>query len=240
MLARLDWITLEPKVIVDAGCATGEMSRRLHERYPGAQVMGVDSSSEMIAYAKQQTGGGITYHCNDAAVLSLPDQSADLVFANFLVPWHADVKALLHEWRRILRPQGLLMFTALGPDTLREWRAVWSEEVLPQLADMHDVGDELLRQGFVDPVLDVNHYTMTYGSPEKLVNELYVSGVLASPVTPDNLNGMEPAVGGRWPVTYEVVFAHTFVSAESEEISASEDGIVRVPLAHLRQRMRGR
>lgn len=236
MLARLDWMTLQPKVIVDAGCGTGELSARLQARYPSATVFAIDSSPEMIAHAKD-THGTPTYHCQAAETLPLADHSVDLLFANFLVPWHADVTLLLKEWRRVLREEGLLMLTALGPDTLKEGQGVWRDAVLPRLADMHDVGDGLVQAGFIDPVLDVNHYTLIYKNPEKLVHELGASGMLASPAE-NALKTPPPTEEGRWPVTYEVIYAHAFVPALKEEISPSEDGMVRIPLAHLRQRMR--
>jgi malonyl-CoA O-methyltransferase len=238
MLARLELMTIKPRVIVDAGCGTGEQSMRLHERYPQAEILAVDLSDAMIAYAKHREGRQsslLSYHHLDAASLPLPDQSADLVFANLLLPWHNEVKRLLQEWRRVLRPEGLLMLSALGPDTLRECPLV---SMLPQRVDMHEVGDALLQQGFADPVLDVNYYTMTYASKEKLSRELYESGMVAALPSVDDLAGLAVAEEGRWHLTYEVIFGHAFSPTQSEEVSPSPDGVVRIPLAHLRQRMR--
>ena len=86
--------------------------------------------------------------CADAEKLPLRNQTVDLIFANFLLPWHNDFTVLLREWKRVLRPDGLLMLTALGPDTLREWRGTFAEAHLPLLVDMHDIGDVLLQEGF--------------------------------------------------------------------------------------------
>jgi malonyl-CoA O-methyltransferase len=226
LLSRLDWMTLKPRVIVDMGCGTGEMSARLQARYPEAAVIALDLSMEMLQYAKHESNLSI---CSDAGCMPLRDQSVDLVFANFLFPWHADVKHLLKEWRRILRPDGIVMFTALGPDTLKEWRGVFANENIPIFIDMHDVGDWLLQEKFVDPIVDVNHYTLRYREQAKLYHELYASGMLFS--KPD-IEANENALA----VTYEIIFGHAFVPAESDEVSASEDGIVRIPLSHLRRR----
>lgn len=238
MLLRLEWMTLKPKVILDAGCGTGAVTAQLQKRYPDAQLIAIDHSPDMLAYAKAHCPN-LTYHCTDAAVLPLPDQSVDLVFANFLVPWHADITSLLREWKRVLREDGLLIFTALGPDTLKEWRGVLSEDVSPLLVDMHDVGDGLLQAGFMDPVLDVDHYTMTYRDQEKLLYELHASGMIGARLSCEKITTVPKTDEGTWPVTYEVIYAHAFVPVKRDEISASEDGVVRIPLAHLRQRMRG-
>jgi malonyl-CoA O-methyltransferase len=237
MLSRLDWMTLKPKVIVDVGSGIGEMSVRLQERYQDAHVISLDLSENMVSHAKQLTPT-LSCVCADAISLPLSNHSVDLLFANLLVPWQTDMESLLREWRRVLRPDGLLMFSALGPDTLKAWQPVLEQNVLPVFIDMHDVGDLMLQQKFADPVLDVNYYTMTYREQLHLFRELQATGMLH--IMPDLACTQDilPAEDGRWEATYEVVFAHAFVPAESEEISPSEDGIVRVPLSHLRSQLR--
>lgn len=234
MLSRLDWMTLKPEVIIDAGCGTGDMSAKLQARYPSAHLLPVDFSAPMIQHAKTHHPS-LPYLCAEAATLPLPTHSVDLIFANFLLPWHPDIPALLREWRRVLRPQGLLMFSAFGPDTLKEWQAIEEGEVLPQLLDMHDVGDLLLQQGFADPVLDVNYYTMSYRHQEKLLAELQATGMLANA---DPQHAPVPADDGQFTLTYEIVFAHAFAPEATEEVSPSSDGVVRVPLSQLRERLR--
>jgi malonyl-CoA O-methyltransferase len=239
IFSRLEWITLQPKVVLDAGCGTGELSARLQKHYPQAQIIALDSAKQMIEYAKAQTSQ-ISCMCADAGKLPLQDQSVDMIFANFLFSWHEDVKALLSEWRRVLRPDGLLIFTALGPDTFKEWRHVLDQDAIPVLADMHDIGDLMVELGFSDPVLDVDHYTMVYREQEQMLNELHATGMLLSHPEKINVNEMPPVEDGTWPVTFEIVFTHAFIPAESDELSASSDGIVRVPLSHLRKQLRSR
>ncbi|TAK75366.1 MAG: methyltransferase domain-containing protein, partial [Gammaproteobacteria bacterium] len=175
MLTRLDWMTLQPKTIVDIGCGTGGLSLQLQERYPEAKVIAIDITESMLRQAKSP----LTRLCADAVALPLKSQSVDLLFANFLLPWcHTDIKKVLQEWRRVLRVEGLLMLTALGPDTLREWRGVLNEADTPPLIDMHDIGDVLMEAGFSDPVLDVDYYTTTYREVNQLLYELKASGMM--------------------------------------------------------------
>ena len=88
--------------------------------------------------------------CADAARLPLPDGSVDLILSNFMLAW-TDPELVFAEFRRVLAPRGLLTFTSLGPDTLRELRAAWAQvdshrRVHPFL-DMHDIGDALVHAG---------------------------------------------------------------------------------------------
>src|SRR5438132_13980698 len=104
MLARLEWVTLQPLLVLNAGDEVGELTARLQQRYPAAKVL-----------THMQTRQGMY---EEALILPFPDHSVDLICANFVVPWYADRQAVLREYQRVLRPNGLLMFTAFGPDTL--------------------------------------------------------------------------------------------------------------------------
>lgn len=227
MLSRLDLMTIKPKVVVDIGCGAGELTALLQKRYPEATVIGLDLDLDMM----RDGGKGVA----DAACLPLPHQSVDILFANFLVPWHADMLALLREWKRVLRPDGALMFSALGPDTLKEWQPNLQPEHIPQFIDMHDIGDVLLHEGFADPVLDVNYYTTSYRDKNRFIHELCASGMwFPGDAKHENFAALESQT---WDVTYEVVFAHAFKAHERQERSASEDGMVRIPISVLRKQM---
>lgn len=239
MLSRLDWMSINPKIIVDMGCGPGEMSAQLQRRYKEAKVLALDISESMLQYAKQQypTLNDTAYLCAEASQLPFQDQVVDLIFANFLLPWCADMTLLLREWRRVLRPNGLILFTALGLDTLQESYQLFNSNDVPNLIDMHDIGDLLLQEKFADPVLDVNHYTLIYHDKEKLISELYQSGIVTQSARTADLNALVPLANGTWPVTYEIIYAHAFLPEVQEEISASADGMVRIPLSHLRKRL---
>lgn len=233
MLARLEWMTLKPKVILDVGCGLGELSAGLATRYPEATIFALDSAESMLTVAKQHHVKPI-FLTGLAEKLPLPAQSIDLLFANFLIPWHEDISALLQEWQRVLRPNGLLMLTALGLDTLREMQD-WCEnaELAPALIDMHDLGDLLLHEQFSDPVLDVDYYTLSYQSREKCLQELAASGMLMSQ---EKLIFSKPLE--KWEATVEVIFAHAFMPEKTQIMN--ENGVTHIPLSQLRQQLKAR
>lgn len=229
LFSRLEWMSIKPSVVVDMGCGTGEMSSRLQARYADAVVIALDINDQMIQHTKHHTPS-LASVCGDTLRLPFRDQSVDLIFANLLLPWQEDIKKIFCEWRRVLRAEGVVIFTAFGPDTMKEWHESLQHTMIPHLIDMHDIGDLMIQEKFSDPVLDINHYTLNYQDQQHLFKELQATGMLSSIPVVSQKNIMS--------VTYEIIFAHAFVPAKSEELSASSDGIVRVPLNHLRQRLK--
>ena len=231
MLSRLDLMTLQPRTILDVGCGTGEMSAKLSQYYPAADVLAVDTALPMLQFAKGKSQVTKLISASGEQ-LPLRDESVDLIFANFILPWQSDIKAMLDEWQRVLSPDGLLMLTALGLDTLGEWREVLGVKHIPTCVDMHDVGDALVQAGFSDPVLDVDYYQVNYREQTRLLHDLRQSGMWfpADAEVPE-----PPQSPSALRLTYEVVFAHAFGQASKNEFSAASDGVVRIPLKHLRR-----
>src|ERR1700731_2421097 len=81
---RLD----HPRHIMDLGCGPGNSTEALRRRWPGATVIGLDRSHEMIAAAKQAYPDGI-WVTGDASSWT-PHEPFDLVFANALLQWLPD------------------------------------------------------------------------------------------------------------------------------------------------------
>jgi malonyl-CoA O-methyltransferase len=232
LLERLRLTVLEPRLILDAGAGTGIGSRELKRRYPNARVLALDSAERMLSAAAARGSWlrPLSRVCADAARLPLADASVDLIFSNFLLPW-SDTDRLLAEFRRVLAPHGLLTFSTLGPDTLRELRGAWaSVDPNPRVhafIDMHDLGDALLRSGFAEPVLDVERYTLEYPDVPRLAADLKALGEVNALAGrsrgltgPRKFAAMRSAYeahrrDGRLPATYEVIFGQAWSPSES-------------------------
>jgi malonyl-CoA O-methyltransferase len=228
LLERLKLTTLQPRVVLDAGAGTGHGSRALKRRYPGSLVVAMDFSSQMLrASAKQRSWLRPFARLQaDADLLPFKAGSIDLIVSNLMLQW-CQPDAVFAEFRRVLAPDGLLTFSTLGPDTLRELRSAWAEVDshihVHQFIDMHDLGDALVRAGFAAPVLDVERFTLQYLDVRKIAADLKATG--AHNATVGRMKGLtpprkfarmqaayEPArAQGRLPATYEVVFAHAWV-----------------------------
>ncbi len=228
LLSRLEWMTVVPKVVINVGAGLGRLTQPLQTRFPNAAIIHLELHAAMLeAGQKAQPGMWLQ---GDAMRLPFPNQSVDLVVANLLLPWIENAPAMLAEWRRVLTPNGLLMLTTLGPDTLKEWRAEINAAVLKQCVDMHNVGDALVAAGFIDPVIDTAEVVLSYANKNDLVKECRASGMGWQESTRDNT---------VWDATYEIIHAHAFTPLPSNEFSSNEFGETRIPLAHLRQRLRG-
>lgn len=230
MLSRLEWMTINPKVVLDLGCGPGEASKQLKLRYPKAEVIAIDHCFEMLKYTQQQLPLA-SQLCADAACLPFADQTIDLIFANFLLPWHDNFKVLLKEWRRVLCGEGLLMFTTLGPDTIKEIHPLVDPLSLPQFLDMHDVGDAILAEKFLDPVLDVTYLTTVYRNNPKLIEDLTASGMFFG--NPARLIDIDMSVEPL-ELTHEIIFAHAFAPC-ADLLSADKNGEVHLPLSQLKK-----
>lgn len=228
LLERLDVVRLDPRLVIDLGAATGHGSRALQDRYPRSQIVAIDLSTQMLVQARSQQRWLRRFQrvAADAARLPLRDQSVDLVFSNLMLQWSSDPDAVFREARRTLRPEGLLTFASLGPDSLREIRAAWSQADsrihVHRFIDMHDLGDALVRTGFAEPVMDTERLTITYRSVDALMRELGSSG--SGNVAAGRLRGLTTRsarqhfasaletgrVEGALPVTLEVVYGHAW------------------------------
>jgi malonyl-CoA O-methyltransferase len=230
LLSRLDLVALKPQRILEIGCGTGHCTQLLKKRYPTAELLALDDSPAMLAHAEKSNLSQVNYLCVPFnASLPIEDNSIDLIVANLILPWCTDLKKMLQEWRRVLRPEGLLILSTYGLDTLNELQ----EQViqLPHFIDMHDLGDVLVQTGFAGVALDVEHFTLTYREQQSLENELRLTGFIAT----QTLQPLQKNTAGVIPLTYEIVYAHAW-KPEINEHSVMEEGIVKFPLAHLRKR----
>lgn len=220
LLERLSYVALSPATVLDAGCRTAAGARALAERYPQAAVVAVDPSVGMLRQAGEPRFARI---CAETARLPLPDASVDLLFSNLALPWCDDLDAALCEFRRVIRPNGLVHFATFGPDTLRELRAASGR--VPgdcRFTDLHDIGDGLVRAGLVEPVLDVQRYTLTYRDVASLMHDLRTLGALGGTAAPGSglagrgrlaalASAYEPLRrAGLLPATCEVVFGQAW------------------------------
>jgi ubiquinone/menaquinone biosynthesis C-methylase UbiE len=127
MIAALD-ATGAPTRALDVGTGTGAVARLIGERWPAAEVTGVDVSPGMIAEARRL--GKERYDVGDASALPYDDASFDLVTLNNMIPF-------FDELARVTAPGGYVAISySMGPKT-----PIW--------VPLERVRDELQRRGFL-------------------------------------------------------------------------------------------
>ena len=217
MLARLDYVRLEPRRILDAGSGPARDVAALERRYRGAELVALDFARAMLPRAGRVArwlGRGTLAICADLNRLPLAPQSVQLVWCNMALHWLHEPLAALREVERVLSPGGLLMFSTLGPDTLKELRAAAGATRVHEFIDMHDVGDMLVAAGFAAPVMDMEMLRIEYASGERLLEDLRSSGQTnARPDRPRGLAGrgfLAEFRGRKVSASYEVVYGHAW------------------------------
>jgi malonyl-CoA O-methyltransferase len=231
MAERLGYVKLAPKRVADIGCATGDGIRELQQRYTGALPLAVDFALPMLHAVRARTPllsrmarRGPRLVNADVQALPLASRSLDLVWSNLMLHWLDDPLPAFKELNRVLEVGGLLMFSALGPDTLKELRQAAAKvgsgntavPVVRSFHDMHDLGDMLVTAGFADPVMDMEMIRFSYSSLRRFLADQRHLGVR------DGLLGELPwrewrrvfaaweRVDNAYPVSFEVVFGHAW------------------------------
>jgi len=231
LITHFEFLKINPALIVDLGAGSGLAQPALQQQFPRAQLISVDFSSAQLGAA--MPGGArwwpwakrrATLLCADAEALPLRSGSVDLIWSNLMLPY-CDLAPVMREALRVLKPDGLFLFSTLGPDTLKEWRECAMDTEPHAFTDMHDIGDALVESGFSNPVMDRENLTTLYLDLKTLARDLkWAGGSAAASHRIQGLNGR-----ARWnrfsaayetlrcaeglPVTLEVVYGHAWKPA---------------------------
>ncbi|WP_284279591.1 SAM-dependent methyltransferase [Limnobacter litoralis] len=159
------------------------------------------------------------------AAFPVPAESIGMVWSPLWLHAHPEPEQCLQHWNESLKPEGGLFFSVFGPDTLRElapFAALLGAE-LPQFPDMHDWGDLLGRQGFSDPVMEMERITLTYQTPQTLLadcralfgNYLHnarpgLLGKRRHKAAMATLEDLRDPQNGRLNLTLELVYGHAW------------------------------
>ncbi len=257
LIESFEHIKIEPLSILDLGSGTGYGSRHLKQQFRKAQIYQADLSTEMLKKSRKQTSRFFSknyFLCADANQIPFVKNSFDLVFSSLMLQWCNDPDAVFSEIKRVLKPGGVFLFASFGPDTLKELRASWQQvddEVHVNIfADMHDIGDSLIRNGMDAPVLNIEHIVLTYDECKQLMRELKNIGA-------HNINnGRRKTLTGKQrlqkaikyyesyrqdnklPATYEVIYGHAWKPEVDKNMN--KDNTQTVSLESLKQDLASR
>ena len=233
---KLEVILLQPERVIDWWSALGAGAALLEAAYPQARHLRVEPAACWAARSRAHaqrpwwtaarwTGGEIDVatEADDIAA------GAGLVWANMMLHAVVDPVALIERWHGLLRVDGFVMFSCLGPGTLRELRSLYARlgwpAPTPGFVDMHDLGDMLVQAGFADPVMDQETLTLRWPDANALLAELRALG---GNTAPDRAAGLRTprwrerlvrqlqalaAPDGSIGLSFEVAYGHAFKAA---------------------------
>lgn len=256
---RLSWIRQAPASWCHWDPVRGGLQAHalLRQRYPQAQCYITETAPQRQATAPQALTPpwwSAARWTGAAQQFGPPaDGAVQMLWANMALHMHPQPQALLAQWQRALAVNGYLMFSCLGPDTLRELRPLYAALGWPPLShdytDMHDWGDMLVHTGFAEPVMDMERITLTFASPERLLQELRELGRNLHPQRFAGLRGRrwhsqllaqlqtlaQPADNGALALTFEIIYGHAFKPAPRLRVAAES----AVSLQDMRAMLRG-
>jgi malonyl-CoA O-methyltransferase len=233
---RLEIIRLKPARVIDWWGFLGAGADVLERVYPKAERLVVEPDPAFFARSAAAAarpwwsarGWGRTA---PVVVLDSDDLHAgvQLVWANMMLHAVADPPALFERWERLLSIDGFVMFSCLGPGTLKELRELYRRLAwpvpTPDFIDMHDLGDMMVAAGFADPVMDQETLILRWTDPEVLLRELRALGRNTRPGRPARLRtrhwrselieALESLRGpdGSVDLSFEIAYGHAFKAA---------------------------
>jgi SAM-dependent methyltransferase len=232
---RLSIVRREFAVAANFGACHGVVSRAIRTLPSTRTVYDVEATPALL----DQCDGPAIRAEIDAVPFAAG--SLDLAVSALALQLVNDVPGTLAQFRRALKPDGLLLAALLGGETLKELREAWliaEDEVtggaslrVAPFADVRDLGGLLQRAGFALPVADSDVVRVTYASPLALMQELQrmgASNMLTErrrvPVTKRLLLRAAEVyterfglADGRIPATFEIITLTAWVPHESQQ-----------------------
>lgn len=237
MQERLQWIVKQPTRWLHWQPLRGGLATHttLTQRYPQAQCAVVQTPKRaalQVQRAIAKPWWDVRGWRESPVHFDTPAAPVQMLWANMALHMAADPQALIRRWHQLLETDGFVMFSCLGPDTLRGLRQLYAELNWPapahEFTDMHDWGDMLLETGFAEPVMDMERITLTFSSAELLLTELRGLGRNLHPQRFAGLRGRgwhatlkeqitrrlaDPRHPGRLSLGFEIIYGHAFKPA---------------------------
>ena len=255
-----------PQRVLDLGCGTGRASIAMQKRWPKAQIVSLDLALPMLRQARGTSARSMGWLsnpfarkpaqvCADARALPLAEASVDVLFSNLCVQWVEDLDALFAGFRRVLKPNGLLLVSTFGPETLWELRDAFAHaDAAPHVSPFADIagfGDALVRAGFRQPVLDRDEEATHYPDLPALMRELRAIGATNA------LASRRHTLTGRsrfataasayethrdaqgLPATWETITAMAWAPEAGTPLREGDVDVASIPLSRIPIRRRG-
>jgi malonyl-CoA O-methyltransferase len=162
--------------VVDLGCGTGFLTQLLLLHCENADLIALDLALPMLQLTREKISFESHYVCSDAESLALIENSIDALFSNVALQWCFPIDKALHELQRVLKPDGTLIFSTFGLQTLCELKTAWqSVDSFTHVNEFYS--DKMLqltleKAGFCEIEICTKSYISSYESVLDLMREL--------------------------------------------------------------------
>lgn len=207
--------------ILELGCGTGNFTRLLREKFPGAKIKAVDMSKEMIKQAKGKSHqDSIDFIVADAEKINFEDRFG-LISSNASLQWFTNLESTLAKYKNLLDGNGLIFFSLFGPGTFSELNEC-IRELLGKGASINSCNfierkkiEKILKGIFAQVEIEDKIYQERHHSLAKLLKKIKYTGVRGGACrkrsfwTAKMLDDLERIYKERFKeiiATYEVIF----------------------------------
>jgi len=255
LLERTAFNKRPPLQILDLGCGTGAGCAQLKRTFRKAQVVGLDTSLAMLSQVRGRSSmlRPLKAVCGDIGALPFAARSVDMVFSNLASYWCPEPMTMFAEFRRILRPEGMLLFSTFGPATMNELGEAWSgvdkEVEVPVFPDLLEIGNALMAAGFSEPVMDREMITLSYPQLDAMFDELEATGtsllVRGWGRWKTARTALEQAYApilrdGKYPLSFEIVYGTAFGPQDGQPMKTPDGDVATFSVDSLRRSRAGK
>ena len=236
LIESLDEININPISILDLGSGTGYGSKILHKKFKNAHIYQIDVSEGMLSMSCEKAPVFFSkdhFICADANKLPFRENYFDLVVSSLTLQWCNNLDTIFAEVNNLLKANGVFLFSSFGPDSLKELRDCWARVDdyvhVNAFIDMHDIGDALMRNGLMFPILNMEKIVLTYNECRQLMDELkHIGAQNINHGRRKTLTGKKRLEkvfecyekyrdNGKLPATYEVIYGHAWKSQPRQQ-----------------------
>lgn len=223
LLSNINKSKICPVNILDAGCGTAKLMRKLNHIFPNAKIYGIDIAENIISYARYYVPAkNFKFICADIEQPPIATGTIDLIASNLVLHWVSSIGAALKQLNRILAPNGMLFFSVIGTDSLSELSNSWGK------IDERKHAYDFLSYNHIEQILIDCHFQNIHGekinhirqfsSIEELLMEFKMMGGNYQPDNDRGLYGKAKFVqfkkayellrneNGKLPLTYKVYY----------------------------------
>jgi len=228
MLSQLEELNIAPETILDVGCGTGRAVEEITRRYPNAKIIASDFAQPMLDFTKdrllKKDLAVPELLCEDMDQLTIDDNSIDLIFTTSAIQWSADINLLFKKFFRALRPNGYIIFSTFGPETMWQLRESWSRvdgyKHIHHFTEVSGYETALLNGGFTEVTISNEEQIVNYHTLKDLMKDLKKVGVVNA--NSERARGMLGKtaftqlsneyeiyrIDDCLPLSYDVIFGH--------------------------------
>jgi malonyl-CoA O-methyltransferase len=220
LLDNLDYIQITPQSIIDIGCGVSPIIDNLANKYPQAKIYAMDIAFDMLLQSRLQNKANPYFFCADNINLPIKNNSIDLIVSNLMLQWCDNYPQFFSEVKRILKPNGIILFSTFGTSTLQELRQSWDDNHVHvnDFVDAPTLGNAMFNADLSDIIMDTDRLTLYYPTVKKLmqnlkdigannINDTRQKGLQGKNKFKQMLNNYEQMRTKQGlPVTYEIIY----------------------------------